>query len=114
MGQLRGHWASEGERLITVLISISRNSADEDCEDHGRAGAGVHAVLDPVLRDVHLVVGAQDQRRAARLQAPEAALGLRLPQQLPQPPPLQDGGQIQVQLQTKVQTKFRYLGVGLI
>ena len=53
-------------------------------------------MLDPVLRDVHLVVGAQVQRRAARLQAPEAALGLRLPQQLPQPAPLQDGGQIQV------------------
>ena len=108
MGQLRGHWASEGERLITVSVNIKIEelSADEDCEDHGRAGAGVHAVLDPVLRDVHLVVGAQDQRRAARLQAPEAALGLRLPQQLPQPPPLQDGGQIQVLLLTKVQTKL--------
>ena len=46
-------------------------------------------MLDPVLRDVHLVVGAQDQRRAARLQAPEAALGIRQPQQLHQPPPQQ-------------------------
>ena len=46
-------------------------------------------MLDPVLRDVHLVVGTQVQRRAPRLQAPEAALGFRLPQQLHQPPPLQ-------------------------
>ena len=69
-------------------------------------------MLDALLRHVHLVVGASKNRRETRLQAAEAALGFRLPQQLPQPAALQDGRTLQIQVKSSEMNKTQSASKG--